>query len=242
MNRLGNMLMQFVLLSKKRSKGGKGQKMDQKKTNLLLVITSAFFAILAIILLVFGIVYDKGAFAKIMLFVAFLLVLLLAIELAYLFVLSRNVVPNYFLFNTALNVNVSADKLTFEMIDARMNKYLSSFAKSEAELFTNGILENSAAKIKREFHPIVSYKLLLDLAENDTDDAWKCFVLATEMTIEYIAIGLAQNGDRDMADAIRQLKRAKPVNLKQTRDFLVSNKKYIKKRLFKYVQDNIDSF
>lgn len=216
--------------------------MDQKKTNLLLVITSAFFAILAIILLVFGIVYDKGAFAKIMLFVAFLLVLLLAIELAYLFVLSRNVVPNYFLFNTALNVNVSADKLTFEMIDARMNKYLSSFAKSEAELFTNGILENSAAKIKREFHPIVSYKLLLDLAENDTDDAWKCFVLATEMTIEYIAIGLAQNGDRDMADAIRQLKRAKPVNLKQTRDFLVSNKKYIKKRLFKYVQDNIDSF
>lgn len=216
--------------------------MDQKKTNLLLVITSAFFAILAIILLVFGIVYDKGAFAKIMLFVAFLLVLLLAIELAYLFVLSRNVVPNYFLFNTALNVNVSADKLTFEMIDARMNKYLSSFAKSEAELFTNGILENSAAKIKREFHPIVSYKLLLDLAENDTDDAWKCFVLATEMTVEYIAIGLAQNGDRDMADAIRQLKRAKPVNLKQTRDFLVSNKKYIKKRLFKYVQDNIDSF
>lgn len=216
--------------------------MDQKKTNLLLVITSAFFAILAIILLVFGIVYDKGAFAKIMLFVAFLLVLLLAIELAYLFVLSRNVVPNYFLFNTALNVNISADKLTFEMIDARMNKYLSSFAKSEAELFTNGILENSAAKIKREFHPIVSYKLLLDLAENDTDDAWKCFVLATEMTVEYIAIGLAQNGDRDMADAIRQLKRAKPVNLKQTRDFLVSNKKYIKKRLFKYVQDNIDSF
>ena len=216
--------------------------MDQKKTNLLLVITSAFFAILAIILLVFGIVYDKGAFAKIMLFVAFLLVLLLAVELAYLFVLSRNVVPNYFLFNTALNVNISADKLTFEMIDARMNKYLSSFAKSEAELFTNGILENSAAKIKREFHPIVSYKLLLDLAENDTDDAWKCFVLATEMTIEYIAIGLAQNGDRDMADAIRQLKRAKPVNLKQTRDFLVSNKKYIKKRFFKYVQDNIDSF
>ena len=216
--------------------------MDQKKTNLLLVITSAFFAILAIILLVFGIVYDKGAFAKIMLFVAFLLVLLLAVELAYLFVLSRNVVPNYFLFNTALNVNISADKLTFEMIDARMNKYLSSFAKSEAELFTNGILENSAAKIKREFHPIVSYKLLLDLAENDTDDAWKCFVLATEMTVEYIAIGLAQNGDRDMADAIRQLKRAKPVNLKQTRDFLVSNKKYIKKRFFKYVQDNIDSF
>ena len=62
------------------------------------------------------------------------------------------------------------------------------------------------------------------------------------MTVEYIAIGLMQNGDRDMADAIRQLKRAKPINLKQTRDFLVGNKKYIKKKLFKYVQDNINNF
>ena len=242
MNRLGNMLMQFVLLSKKRSKGGKGQKMDQKKTNLLLVISSAFFAVLAIILLVFGIVYDKGAFAKVLLFLAFLLVMLLSAELAYLFVLSRNVVPNYFLFNTALNINMPVNKLTFEMVDARMNKYLSSFAKNEAELWSGGILENSAAKIKREFHPIVSYKLLLDVAENDTDAAWKCFVLATDMTVEYIAIGLTQNGDRDMADAIRQLKGAKPINLKQTRDFLVGNKKYIQKRLFTYVQDNINNF
>ena len=216
--------------------------MDQKKTNLLLVIASAFFAFLAIILLIFGIVYDKGAFAKIMLFLAFFLVLLLALELAYLFLLSRNVVPNYFLFNTALNINTSPQKLSFDTIDARMNKYLSSFAKNEAELWTNGILENSASEIKREFHPIVSYKLLFDIVENDTDAAWKCFVLATEMTVEYIAIGLAQNGDRDMADAIRHLKRAKPINLKQTRDFLVGNKKYIKKKLFKYVQDNIDIF
>ena len=234
--------MRFAHLSKRQNKVGKDKKMDQKKTNLLLAAASVFFAVLAIILLIFGIVYDKGAFAKIMLLAAFVLVLLLSVELAYLFVLSRNVVPNYFLFNTALNVNIPADKLTFEMVDARMNKYLSSFAQNEAELFTNGILENSAAKIKREFHPIVSYKLLFDIAENDTDEAWKCFVLATDMTVEYIAIGLMQNGDKEMADAIRQLKRAKPINLKQTRDFLVGNKKYIKKKLFKYVQDNVDSF
>ena len=98
--------------------------MDQKKTNLLVIIAAALFAVLAIALLVFGIIYDNGVLVKVLLIVASVLVLALAAELAYLFVLSRNVVPNYFLFNPSLNVNIPAEKLTFEMVDMRMNKYL----------------------------------------------------------------------------------------------------------------------
>jgi hypothetical protein len=45
-----------------------------------------------------------------------------------------------------------------------------------------------------------------------------------------------------LADALRQLKGAKPINMKQTRDFLVGNKKYIKKKFFKYLTENIDKF
>ena len=216
--------------------------MDQKKINLLLIVSSAFFAVLAIILFVFGMAYDKGVIVKVLLIVASLLVLLLAAEIAYLFVLSRNVVPNYFLFNPLLNLNISVSKLTFEMIDARMNKYLSTFAPSEGKLWTDGILEGKANEINPAFRPIVAYKLLFDIAENDSEAAWKCFVLASDMTVEYIAGGVAQNGDSDMANAIRQLKRAKPINMKQTRDFLVGNKKYIKKKLYNYVVSNIDKF
>ena len=216
--------------------------MDKKKTDMLLLVSCAIFAVLAIVLLIFGIVYNKGPLAKILLFAASALVLLLALELAYLYVLSRTVVPNYFLFNPVLNMNMPSNKLTFETIDERMNKYLSSFAPSEGKLWTDGILENRASVIRNEFRPAVAYKLLYDMAENDTEAAWKCFVLATDMTIEFLASGLVQNGDGEMASAIRQLKHAKPINMRQTRDFLVGNKKYIKKKYFKYVVDNINKF
>ena len=216
--------------------------MNKKKVDMLLLVSCAFFAILAIVLFVFGIVYNKGALAKILLFIASVLVLLLAAEIAYLFVLSRNVKPNYFLFNPVLNMNMPVSKLSFEIIDEKMNKYLSNFAPSEGKLWTEGILENKASAIKNEFRPLVAYKLLFDMADNDTEAAWKCFVLATDMTVEYLATGLAENGDGEMASAIRQLKNAKPINMKQTRSFLVGNKKYIKKKLTKYVVDNINKF
>ena len=216
--------------------------MDQKKINLLLIIAAAFFAVLAIILLVFGIIYDRGALVKVLLIVASVLVLALAAELAYLFLLSRNVVPNYFLFNPSLNANIPAEKLTFEMTDMRMNKYLSGFAKNEAKLWVDGVLEARAADINPKFKPIVAYKLLFDIAENDSETAWKCFLLASDMTVQYIAEGLAENNDNDMAASILQLKSTKPVNMQQTREFLVSNKKYIKKQLFEYVTNNIEKF
>ena len=216
--------------------------MDQKKINTLLVVAAAFFAVLAIILFVFGVTYDRGVLAKVLLILASLFVLLLSAELSYLFVLSRNVVPNYFLFNTTLNRNIPVEKLTFEMIDAKMNKYLSSYAKNEAVLWTDGILEKRASEIHPLFRPIVAYKLLFDIAENDSEPAWKCFLVSSDMTVEYIAGGLAQNNDREFAAAILQLKRTKPVNMKQTRDFLVGNKKYIKKQMVRYVTNNIEKF
>ena len=216
--------------------------MDQKKINTLLIVAAAFFAVLAIILFVFGVTYDRGVLAKVLLILASLFVLLLSAELLYLFLLSRNVVPNYFLFNTTLNKNIPVEKLTFEMIDARMNKYLSAYAKNEAVLWTDGILEKRASEIHPIFRPIVAYKLLFDIAENDSEAAWKCFLVSSDMTVEYIAGGLAQNNDREFAAAILQLKRTKPVNMKQTRDFLVGNKKYIKKQMVRYVTNNIERF
>lgn len=218
--------------------------MDQKKINLLLSIAAAFFAVFAILLLIFGIAYDKGAFAKVLLFLGSLATLVLAVELGYLFVISRKVKPNFFLYNSDFNFNASAEKLTFEQIDAKAKKYLSNFASSEGKLWTDRILEDSAvnAKIGKEFRPIVAYKLLYDLADHDSEAGWKCFVAASDATVQFIAAGVAQNGDSDMADAIVKLKSAKPVNMRMTRDFLVSNKKYIKKKLFRYVKNNIEIF
>ena len=216
--------------------------MDQKRVNLLLKIASAFFAVLAVLLFVFGIIYDKGVLAKVLLFISSVFVLVLAAELAYLFVLSREVKPNFFLYNPVTNSNMSVQKLTFDDVNTKMNKYLSKFASSEGKLWTDKILENPNTSIEEKFKPIVAYKLLFDIAEHDSDAGWKCFVVASEATVDRMAEGVAQNGDSELAKALRHLKNSKPLNMKQTRDFLVGNKKYIKKKLFKYVVDNIDMF
>ncbi len=216
--------------------------MEQNKSKLILLGATAASVILAIGLLAFGIVYDGSAFAKSVLFIASFVLLLFGVELGYFFVLSRNVKPNYFLFNSSFNINIAPEKLTFDIVDKKTNGYLSGFARSEAKIWTDGVLENNRSAIAREFRPIIAYKLLFDIAESDSEGAWKCFVLASQKTVDCIAEGVAQNGDVQMAAAIRQLKAANPINMKQTREFLISNKPYIKKKLFKYVLDNIDKF
>ena len=216
--------------------------MDKKRVNLLLKIGGIIFAVLGVALVVFGILYDKSVLGKVLLFVAALVVALLAAELTYLSMMTRNVKPNFFLYNPSTNSNTSVDNLTFEAANSRMNKYLVKFASSEGKFWTESVLEDPLLDISSEYKPLVAYKLLYDIAENDSEAGWKCFVLASEETVGYIADGVEQNGDDQLADTLRQLKAAKPLNMKQTRDFLVGNKKYIKKKFFKYLTENIDKF
>ena len=216
--------------------------MDQKRVNLLLKVGSVLFAVLAVALLIFGIFYNKGTLVKVLLFVASAVVLVFAAELAYFFVLSRSVKPNFFLYNPSTNTNGAPQNLTFEAANTRMNKYLARFAPSEGKLWTDKMLEDPSCAIDALFKPLVAYKLLFDIAENDSEAGWKCFVAASDATVAYIADGVAQNGDNELASAVKQLKGAKPLNMKQTREFLVGNKKYIKKKFFKYVIDNINKF
>ena len=216
--------------------------MDKKRVNLLLKIGGIILAVLAVALIVFGILYDKSVLGKVLLFVAAFVVALLAAELTYLSLMTRNVKANFFLYNPSTNSNTSVDNLTFEAANSRMNKYLVKFASSEGKFWTDKVLEDPTLDISSDYKPLVAYKLLYDIADNDSEAAWKCFVLASEETVGYIADGVAQNGDDQLADTLRQLKAANPLNMKQTRDFLVGNKKYIKKKFFKYLTENIEKF
>ena len=183
-----------------------------------------------------------GAFAKILLFVGGVLVLLLAAELIYMWVLLRDERANYFLYNPVLNKNSSPEKLTFETIDEKMNKYLSGFAKSEGRIWTEGVFDRKRPDVLPQFYPAIAYKLLYDLAKFDNESGWKCFVLCSDATVAFIAASVAANGDNELANNLRQLKSAQPINLKLVRDYLVGNKGYIRKKLYNYVIDNIDRF
>lgn len=216
--------------------------MDQKKIRLIVGIASIVAAILFVVLLVVGIVYDGSGLAKALLIIISVLVLALAAELGYLFLLFGDTKPNYFLFNSKTNKNIAVQKLTFQTINVRMNRYLAAYAPSEGKIWTDRVFDNPYLEMDDAFKPLVGYKLLFDLAERDFDAGWRCFDLASDETVNFIASAIELNGETDMASALREFKAIKPTNLKHVRDYLVGNRKYLQSKMFRYTVDNIDLF
>ncbi len=215
---------------------------QQKKIRMIVGIAALVAAILAIVLLVVGILYSGGTLAKTLLIIISVVVLLLAFELGYLFLLFGDTKPNYFLFNSKTNRNMSVQKLTFQILNVRMNRYLAAYAPSEGKIWTDRVLDNPYIEMDDAFKPLVGYKLLFDLAERDFDAGWKCFDLASDETVEFIAAAIELNGEVDIAKNLRELKAEKPTNLKHVRDYLVGNRKYLQSKMFKYVVENVDKF
>ncbi len=217
--------------------------MDQQKKKQLIVTIAAIVAfVLGIVLFVIAVAVDMNTVAKVLLILISVLALALAVELFFLYRFMQDSCPNYFLFDGKANRNVPLQKLTFQMINARMNRYLAAFAPSEGRIWTDNVLDNPNLQMAEAYRPLVSYKLLYDLAELDVDNGWKCFENASEGTIEFMAASIEKIGDSAMAKNLRQFKQSKPINLKAVRDYLVSNRKYLQSRIYRYVVDHIGQF
>ena len=114
--------------------------MSQKNLNLILTIAAIFFAVLAIALLIVGIVYDGDSqFTKIMVIIVAVLCFALAGELGYMLFIANNIAPNYFLYDPKTKRNVSVKSLNAQVVNTRMNRYISKYAESEGKLWTQGI-------------------------------------------------------------------------------------------------------
>ncbi len=218
--------------------------MTQKKLTLILTVVAAVFAVLAVVLLVFGIIYDGAyAFTQIFMIVSGVLCFALAGELVFLSRFAgKNEAPNYFLFDSSAKKNISADKLTPTVVHNRMNKYISAFAPSEGKLWTDGILESDELDMDDAFKPLVAYKLLFDLAEWDIEKGWKCFENASFETVDFVCSCLEMNNELEVAGNIRKMKQVRPFNVKYIRDYLVSNKGYLQTKMLMYVRENLEEF
>ncbi len=218
--------------------------MNRKNFDLILKIACACFAVIAVILFVFGIIYDGDhALTKILMIIVAVLSLALAGELAYLAWFSdRGEAPNYFLYDGNTKKNVSIDKLTYPVLSKRMDKYFSGYATSEGKLWTEGVLANPNIEMEDAFKPLVAYKLLFDLADRDVDKGWMCFEAASFETVDFVCSSLEINGEAEVAGNIRKMKQVQPFQIKYIRDYLVSNKDYLQTKMMMYVRDNIDKF
>ncbi|MBR6679721.1 MAG: hypothetical protein IKL59_00510 [Clostridia bacterium] len=217
--------------------------MNQEKLRVLLIVLSCVFAALFVGLLIFGILFDADfVVTKILVIALSVVSLALAGEFLFLYILFKDTKPNFFLYDTKIKGNVSVDKLSFATINTRMNSYFSNFASSEGKIWTEGILDDPDLDMSDVFKPIVAYKLLLDLAVMDKEIGWKCFEMASNETVMFICNSLENNNDAEFAAMVREYKAAVPANTYALRELLVGNKSYLKKKIYKYVCANIESF
>ncbi len=218
--------------------------MTQKKLNLILTVAAAFFGVLAIVLMVFGIIYDgEHIFTKVFMIICAVLSLALAGELAFLLWFSgKGEAPNYFLYDSSIKKNVSVDKLTPQVVHKRMDRYFSNYAPSEGKLWTDRVLESPTLDMEDSFKPLVAYKLLYDLASRDMDKGWKCFESASFETVDFVCSCLELNGEDEIAGNLRKMKQMQPFSIKYVRDYLVSNCGYLQTKMLMYVRENIEQF
>lgn len=216
--------------------------MDRNKLKIVLGIVAFFFLAVAVALFVLSMALDMNTLPRVVLIIVSVLCLALAVELGYFMYLMIDVNPNYFLYSSQAKRNISVQKLTFQTINARMNRFLSGYASSEGKLWNDRVFDNPYLEMPEEFKPLVAYKLLYGLAEKDAEAGWKCLENASEETVLFICKGLAQNSDNDFADALSNLMGQRPVNIAVVRDYLVKNKRYIQSKMTKYVIDNISRF
>ena len=218
------------------------KKMNQKRLKLVLAIASAVALVAAILLFVLSLTVITNVATRVIMIITSLLFLALAVEVFYLFMISGDTRANYFLYDSRQGRNISVQKLAFQTINVRMNRFLSGYAASEGRLWTDKILENPYLEMDDAFKPLVAYKLLFDLAEHDSEGGWKCFELASYETVEFLCVALEMGNDEEMAQNLRQMKAATPINIKYVRDYLVRNRQYLKEKMRRYVCDNIQKF
>ena len=216
--------------------------MNQKKLKMILAIVSGVALVAAILLFVLSLTVIQNPVTRVIMIITSVLFLALAVEVFYLFMIAGDTRANYFLYDSRQGRNISVQKLAFQTINVRMNRFLSGYASSEGKLWTDKILDNPYLEMEDAFKPLVAYKLLFDLAEHDSEGGWRCFELASFETVDFLCTALETSGDEEMARNLRQMKTAAPINVKYVRDYLVSNRQYLKEKMRRYVCENIQKF
>ena len=200
--------------------------------------------IAAIIVLISAFGAD-AAYKKVLLFIsAVFFFLLVGLALYYVY-LSRIDDPNFFLYDKAQRKNIAPDQLTFDIVNERMEFYLSLISDSDEELWQGTVLAKSDGSFGREevYRPLVAYKMLYDLTEYDDDICWNRLEFAEKATVRLLTRALKQAGDNDMALAIVDLYKGENIEEGENlRDFLMGNQKYLRGRMMRYVKQKLDYF
>lgn len=208
-------------------------------------LLGGIFALIALVLAI-GIFICTGsdtllAASRVILVIMGIIMLLIAVQLVLMFFVFGEDTPNFFRYDSARAKNIPENKITPEIVSARMDVYFSRIARNKGQLWLPGYLETCDFGAEGQFRTVAAYKMLLDLAEVDSEGGWKCFCSCAPATVQWIADALKGSEPAMMKDVLFIKSRfgAEPSRI---RDCLKKNEGYLRGRMTHYVVSNIKMF
>ncbi len=196
--------------------------------------------VLAIVVLIFGLV-DPHIATKVLLIIAAVLLLALAAVLYILLFSLAEKRKNFFLTDPQTGKNIAKDGITFALVNERMNLYLAERIESENDVMSGEILTRHGIFGQRDvYRPLIAYKILFDLAEENSARGWNSFYSMSENAFAQLTTALNSVNDNNMARRLMQLRQMR--DDARLADFLVGNRRYLQGRMVVFVKSNIDMF
>ncbi|MBE6694552.1 MAG: hypothetical protein E7589_07295 [Ruminococcaceae bacterium] len=221
-------------------------KINVRKLIPCIIAASALTFVGGILILIFGIAAAGSSLTKVLVAIEGVLAMLIGLILAYVVLLARDNDANFFLYDRRTSKNIKPEELTFERINSRMGYYMSLISSSQEQMWQKNVLgrENDRFGPNDVYKPLAAYKMLYDLSELDRMESWVLFNEADAEVIGSLTAALKMNGEEEMCRTLQFLydEAMGPEDVERVRDFVMGNAKYLRRRMQKYILDNIEWF
>lgn len=200
-------------------------------------------AVGAVILLILAIL-EKHIAVKVMMFVSFGALLVLAGLIFFYYYQFGEKKRNYFLTNRDTGRNIRVSDLDFVTVNDRMNFFMSKRISDERELWLGGFLGKRGLFGTNDiFKPLAIYKMLFDMSETDTFDGRRLFFDMPDSDFARMVNCLEAANDLNMSRKLTSLRRVNDgTQTERLSEFLSGNKRYIQNRMITYVSSHIREF
>ena len=208
-----------------------------KKQNILLGVVATIALILAIFGVVAAILTDSPL-TKILIFICSALLAILALLYIIVILLSRDNVPNFFLYDEKTRKNIPIEQLDYESVAARLDAFIDRMGGVDIFWKRRG-LENGNFGVGAILRPTIVYRFLYRSAQDDNILAY--IGNSDDRTFLMFIRFLEDVGDEDMASIVQKYRyNALPDD--KFKHFLSNNQRYIQNRTMAYISKNIERF
>ena len=196
--------------------------------------------VLSIVVLIFGLV-NPHMLTKVLLIIAAVLLLALAAVLFVIFFVLGEKQKNFFLTDQRTGKNIPLEELRFGTVNDKMNVFLAERIESERDVTSGEILTRRGIFGNRDvFRPLVAYKILFDLSEQNSREGWNAYFSMSENAFSQLVRALNAANDNSMARRLMQLRQMR--DEARLADFIVGNRRYLQGRMMIFVKSNIALF